>query len=478
MATTTQTRFDGPAGVERASSELLDRLPPNNLDAEKGLLASLLIDPQVADDVALVVRTGDFYSDAHQRLYGHLLSIHEAGRTIDATLLVERLKSADELEIVGGMAYLAEIVAAAPTAANAVYYAEIVSAKATLRSLIHASTEILRDSYDPTQNARQLLSRAEERIFAIHDQKGIGDLRTIKDVLNDTFDQIDKWMLEGRSTGLPCGFADLDDLTGGLHPSELVILAARPSMGKTSLAMNIAENITLHHDNPQPVLFVSLEMARMELAQRMLCSRGKIDGRKFRKGIISASERDQLVEASNELSDAKLFIDDTPSRTITEIAATARRLKRREGLGLVIIDYLQLIEPDNNKDPRQEQVARIARRLKGLARELHIPVVCLAQLNRQAEATKDNRPRLSHLRESGAIEQDADVVMFVHREERYADPEDLEPGGGKEHLKGLAEIIIAKQRNGPIGEAKLAWLDKYTRFEDKAPDRYSEFEDF
>ena len=474
---TTHQRFDGPSAA-RVTPEILDRLPPHSLAAEKGVLASLLIDPQVADDVAIALRPDDFYADAHQRLYRQMMEIHETGKTIDITLLVERLKAADEFDVVGGMAYLAEILGAEPTAANAVYYAQIVSSKATLRSLIHASTEILRDAYDPTHEARELLGRAEERIFAIHDQKGTGELKSMNDVLHETFDQIDKWMLEGRSTGIPSGFADIDDLTGGLHPSELLILAARPSMGKTSLAMNFAEKVTLNQQNPKAVLFVSLEMARMELAQRMLCSYGKIDGRKFRKGMISPAERDALVEASNDLSKAALFIDDSPSRTITEIAATARRLKRREDLGLIIIDYLQLIEPDNNKDPRQEQVAKIARRLKGIARELKIPVLCLAQLNRQAEATKDNRPRLSHLRESGAIEQDADVVMFVHREERYVDPEELEPGGGKEHLKGLAELIIAKQRNGPIGDIKLAWIDKFTRFEDKAPDRYSEFEDF
>lgn len=474
---TTHQRFDGPSAA-RVTPEILDRLPPHSLAAEKGVLASLLIDPQVADDVAIALRPDDFYADAHQRLYRQMMEIHETGKTIDITLLVERLKAADEFDVVGGMAYLAEILGAEPTAANAVYYAQIVSSKATLRSLIHASTEILRDAYDPTHEARELLGRAEERIFAIHDQKGTGELKSMNDVLHETFDQIDKWMLEGRSTGIPSGFTDIDDLTGGLHPSELLILAARPSMGKTSLAMNFAEKVTLNQQNPKAVLFVSLEMARMELAQRMLCSYGKIDGRKFRKGMISPAERDALVEASNDLSKAALFIDDSPSRTITEIAATARRLKRREDLGLIIIDYLQLIEPDNNKDPRQEQVAKIARRLKGIARELKIPVLCLAQLNRQAEATKDNRPRLSHLRESGAIEQDADVVMFVHREERYVDPEELEPGGGKEHLKGLAELIIAKQRNGPIGDIKLAWIDKFTRFEDKAPDRYSEFEDF
>jgi replicative DNA helicase len=339
--------------------------------------------------------------------------------------------------------------------------------------LIHASTEILRDAYDPTHDSRELLGRAEDRIFAIHDQKGTGELKSMNEVLHETFDQIDKWMLEGRSTGIPSGFTDIDDLTGGLHPSELLILAARPSMGKTSLAMNFAERVTLHPQNPRPVLFVSLEMARMELAQRMLCSYGKIDGRKFRKGMISPAERDQLVEASNDLSKAALFIDDSPSRTITEIAATARRLKRRENLGLLIIDYLQLIEPDNSKDPRQEQVAKIARRLKGLARELSVPVLCLAQLNRQVEASRDNKPQLSHLRESGAIEQDADVVMFVHREEYYMSNEE-----DRERVRGEADLLVRKQRNGPTGDVKLAWIHDFTRFRNFSHKTYEEFDQY
>ncbi|MEX2559449.1 MAG: DnaB-like helicase C-terminal domain-containing protein, partial [Pirellulales bacterium] len=260
-------------------------------------------------------------------------------------------------------------------------------------------------------------------------------------------------------------FTDLDGLTGGFHDGELVILAARPSMGKTALATNIADHVAI--SGLRTTLFVSLEMSRLELAERMLCGHGRINGHKLRNGFISATDRKKLIESSVAMSKAPLFIDDTPSRTMTEIAATARRLRRREKLALVIIDYLQLIEPDNPKDPRQEQVAKIARRLKGLARELKLPVLCLAQLNRQAEVTKDNRPRLNHLRESGAIEQDADVVLFVHRDEYYQSNDD-----DRSRVAGQADLIIAKQRNGPTGDIKLAWLQDYTRFENLARQQY------
>ena len=310
------------------------------------------------------------------------------------------------------------------------------------------------------------------KIFAIHDARSSDQLASMHDVLIEAFAHIDKRMEQGGATGVPSGFADMDSMTGGLHESELVILAARPSMGKTALATNIADHVAVEAQGC--VLFVSLEMARLELAQRMLCARGEINGKKFRGNYLSGEDRDRLLEASAKLSKAPLYIDDTPSRTVTEIAAAARRLKRRQNLALIVIDYLQLIEPDNPKDPRQEQVAKIARRLKGLARELSVPLLCLAQLNRQAEATKDNRPRLSHLRESGAIEQDADVVMFVHREEYYMSREESR----ERDLVGKAELIVAKQRNGPTDDVKLTWRQEFTRFENRAVDRYDEFNDF
>jgi replicative DNA helicase len=274
--------------------------------------------------------------------------------------------------------------------------------------------------------------------------------------------------------GLETGFLDYDDLTGGLHDSELVILAARPSMGKTALALNFAEHVAIDERGPgKAVLLVSLEMSALELGDRLLCSRARVNSHRLRNGQLKAEDSHRLIQTAADVSRAPLFIDDSPSRNMTEIAATARRLKRQDELALVIIDYLQLIEPDNPRDPRQEQVARISRRLKGLARELNIPVLCLAQLNRQVEATRDNRPQLSHLRESGAIEQDADVVVFVHREEFYQTNEE-----DRDRVKGQADLMIRKQRNGPTGDIKLTWLHEFTRFENWQQPEYDEFSDF
>ncbi len=464
-------RVDGAHAAERVPSEILDRLPPHNLEAERGVLGSILLDPSLCDDVVLVLRPEDFYADPHRRLFGHMVAMHDEGKRIDATLIVERLKQKGDFEAVGGAAYLAEIIHSVPVAAHALYYANIVRDKAMLRDLIHASTAILRDAYDPTLDPQDLVSRSEERIFAVHDQRSNDQVASINDVLLKAFDEIDRRM-QGGAAGVPTGFTDLDELTGGLHPSELIILAARPSMGKTALALNIAENVAVKAQ--VPTLFVSLEMSRQELAQRMLCSRGKINGRKFRSSFLSAEDRSKLVEASSILSKAPLYIDDSPSRTVTEIAACARRLKRKASLGFVAIDYLQLIEPDNPKDPRQEQVAKIARRLKGMARELNLPVLCLAQLNRQAEVARENRPKLSHLRESGAIEQDADVVMFIHREEYGLSPEEAQ----EQNVVGKAELIVAKQRNGPTDDVPLVWRKEYTTFENAATKPYDEFAPF
>lgn len=456
----------------KINSEILDRRPPCNLEAERGVLGSILLLPVVCDDVALVLRGEDFYDDANQIIYGHLREMHDEGRRIDMTLLVERLRSKGDFDRVGGAAYLAEVLQSVPTAANATHYAEIVKSKSTLRALILSSTEILRDAYEEAEESKELLARAEQRIFSILDQQGTGDLSSIRDILQEAMVRIDARMKQEHSLGgVETGFRDFDSMTGGLHDSELVILAARPSMGKTALALNMAEHAALSQG--VGTLFVSLEMSSVELADRLLCSLARVNGMRLRNGSISNDDRRRLVEKAAEMSQAPLFVDDTPSRTITEIAATARRLKRRSNLGLVVIDYLQLIEPDNSRDPRQEQVAKIARRLKGLARELKVPVMCLAQLNRQAEATRDNKPRMSHLRESGAIEQDADVVMFIHREEYYCTNEE-----DKAKVAGEAELIVSKQRNGPTGDVKLSWLKDFTRFTDAASRPYDEFEQF
>ena len=468
----TVERIDAVQTSGQVSSEILDRLPPQNLDAEKGVLGSLFLDPDMCDEVALVLRPDDFYADANQKLFAHLLAMHEEGTRIDTTLLVERLRSSGDIEAIGGVAYLGEVAQSVPFAHNAVHYANIVHDKATLRSLIHASTEILRDAYDSSADPAALVDQSEQKIFAVHDQRSADPVTNIHDLMLEAFERIDARMEGTAGVGVPSGFTDLDNLTGGLHDSELVILAARPGMGKTAMAINMAEYVTIKSN--VPTLFVSLEMARLELAQRMLCSQGKIDASKFRRMILSGADRKDLVEASAKLSKAPFYVDDTPSRTVTQIAACARRLKRRQNLGMIVIDYLQLLQPDDPRDPRQEQVAKMARRLKILARELKIPVLCLSQLNRQVEAGRDNRPKLSHLRESGAIEQDADVVMFIHREEEHHSREEAQDLG----IVGQADLIVAKQRNGPTGDVKLAWFNKYTRFEDLSQKPYEEFGEF
>jgi replicative DNA helicase len=448
---------------------LLQRQLPQAIEAERGVLGSLLLLPEKFDEVALILRPDDFYDDANARIFAHLIEMHDTGKQIDAMLLVQHLRDSGDYDLVGGAAYIAELGEAVPTAAHAEYYAKIVHEKATLRSLIHASTDIIRDSYDPTIQPREMLSRAEERVFSILEEKGNAQVTSIREVLHEALARIDARMKNDHAFGgLETGFEDFDEMTGGLHANELLILAARPSMGKTALALNMVEHVAVN--TQQPTLFVSLEMSKLELGDRLLCSRAKVNGHRLRNGHISKEESQLLIRTANDVSTAPLYIDDTPGRTMTEIAAAARRLKRRHGLSLIVIDYLQLIEPDNSSDPRQEQVSKIARRLKGLAREIAVPVLCLAQLNRQVEATRDNKPALSHLRESGAIEQDADVVMFVHREEYYQTNDE-----DRQRCRGEADLLIRKQRNGPTGDVKLTWLHDFTRFTNAAPEPHEEF---
>jgi replicative DNA helicase len=465
-------RVDTPGQRKAASGDILERQPPHDFEAEVGVLGSMLLKPDVCDDVAPILRGEDFYDDAHHRLFGHLMEMHGSGKKIDITLLVNRLKKAGDFESMGGAAFLARISQAVPNAAHAIYYARIVREKSTFRSLIDASTAILSEAYDESCEAKDLLNQAEQRVFAVMDERSFSNVSSIRDILLSAMERIDARMRGVQvNNAVDTGYVELDKLMGGLHNSELIILAARPSMGKTAFAMNIAENVAVEQE--VPTLFVSLEMSSVELADRLLCSVGRINSHRLRNGTLPNQDRRRLVEVAGRISQAKLFVDDSPSRTVTEIAAAARRIKRREGrLGLIVIDYLQLIEPDNASDPRQEQVAKIARRLKGLARELEVPVLCLAQVNRQTEEAREHRPRLSHLRESGAIEQDADVVLFVHREEYYRRGEE------QEQYAGSAEILVAKQRNGPVGDVELVWRKEFTRFEDKAPERFEEFDQY
>lgn len=436
-----------------------DRLPPQNLDAERSALGSMLRDNDVIDEVMQIISAESFYLDAHRKIFQAISDLRsKGGQPVDLVLLHEELTRRGQLEDIGSAAYLAVLWDAAPTAANAEYYAKIVRDKGIVRSLIHASTEILRDAYEQGQPAEELLEGAERKILDVAQMGVTGQTITLQDAIAETYRRIDdRASGKIKAGGLSTGYVDLNEITAGLHDSELIIIAARPSVGKTSFSLGIVRNVIV--DEREPVFFVSLEQSRIELAERLLCCQALVNSHHMRKGTLSSEEMDRLIDAGGVLRNAKLFIDDSPVQSMLRIAANARRLKLRQGIKLIVIDYLQLIEPDNRRDPRQEQVAQISRRLKALAKELQTPVVALAQVNRASEDRQDHRPRLADLRESGSIEADADTVMLLHRPDRY------EPG---QH-EGIIEVIISKQRNGPTGEITLAYLKQYMRYEDYAP---------
>jgi replicative DNA helicase len=435
-----------------------ERLPPQNREAERCVLGSMLRDNQVISDIVQIVRPEHFYFDAHQKIYQTTVDLYDAHQPIDLVILAEKLKQQGMIEDVGGYAYLGELWEVAPSAANGEYYARIVRDKGIVRSLIHTSTEILRDAYDQVEPADDLLARAEREVLEIAEQGVTGTTSTLHDALNEAYARLDARKKGGQSdlSGIATGFVDLDHLTAGMQNSELVILAARPSVGKTAMALNIVRHVVV--EEKIPVFFVSLEQARIELAERLLVAQARVDSHKLRKAALNGEEMQRLMEAGGLLHAAKLFIDDTPSQGMLRISANARRLKLREGIRLVVIDYLQLIDPENRRDPRQEQVAQISRRLKFLARELKIPVVALAQVNRSSEDRQDHRPRLSDLRESGSIEQDADTVLMLHR-----------PGKSDSAVEdNTIEILVAKQRNGPTGDITLSYIKQFMRFENHA----------
>lgn len=440
-----------------AAANPFDRIPPSNLEAEKGVLGSLLLNNDTFDDVAEFLTATHFYTDRHQAIYAAIHELYEAGvRAIDVVTLSEQLEKRKKLEEVGGPAYLLEVMQSVPHAAHARYYGTIVREKAVQRSLIAACTEILKDCYDAEKPVDEILQCAEQNVFSILEQQEAGEKISIDQILLDAWARIEERATRGGGpTGLPTGFADLDAKTNGFQPSELIILAARPSMGKTALVCNFAEAMA---QGGHGVLVFSLEQSRLELAERFLCIRAQVDSHRLRSGLLDDAERHRLMVASSELNEMPLFIDDRPGRTVSQISAIARRLKRQHKLGIVIVDYLQLVEPEDKRAPREQQIAYISRRLKFIAKELDIPVIALAQLNRGVELREDKRPRLADLRESGAIEQDADLISFLHRPSAY-DPEDR---------PGEAEVIIAKHRSGPTGIVTLTWRPQYMRFEDYA----------
>ncbi|HEY3789211.1 MAG TPA: replicative DNA helicase [Urbifossiella sp.] len=451
---------------------MTDRLPPHNKDAERGVLGGILRDPDTLATVQQIIRVDNFYFDHHQKIFQALTDLENENQPLDLVLLHERLRKNKQLEDIGGVPYLTELWESVPTGANAEYHAKIVRDAAMIRSLIHSGNEILRDAYDRSQSADELVAQAERLIMEIAKAGMVGETKTLKEAVQEAWDRLDARVgKENLSiSGIATGYADLDEITAGLQKSELVIIAARPSVGKTAFALNLVRHVITDFD-PQTglspaVLFVSLEQSRIELAERLLCCQSLVDSHKVRTGRINSEEVQKLMDAGDVLRRTKLFIDDTPSRSMIQIAATARRLMKKEekngGLKLVVIDYLQLIDPENRRDPRQEQVAQISRRLKFLARELNIPVIALAQVNRASEDRQDHKPRLADLRESGSIEQDADTCMMLHRPGLY--------DKGDDKADRILEVIIAKQRNGPTGEITLTYLKQFMRYENYSPE--------
>jgi replicative DNA helicase len=450
------------------SDPMTDRLPPHNQDAERGVLGGILRDPDELSTVQQIIRAENFYFDAHQKIFQAICELADEHQPLDLVMLHERLNKKQLLEDVGGVDYLSDLWESVPTGANAEYHAKIVRDTAMVRSLIHAGTEMLRDAYDRTQSADELVAQAERKIMDIARAGMVGETRTLNQAVLEALSRIDSRAGKDPSdlsiSGLPTGYHDLDQILAGLHNSELVIIAARPSVGKTAFALNIVRNVVVDHGADSPVvLFVSLEMARVELAERLLCCQSRVDSHKVRKGHLNSDDIQKLMDAGDSLRRARLYLDDTPTRSMIQIAATARRIQKKHerdgGLRLVVIDYLQLIEPENRRDPRQEQVAQISRRLKFLARELEIPVIALAQVNRASEDRQDHTPRLSDLRESGSLEQDADTVMILHRPGRFGGEEDK-----------VLEVHVAKQRNGPTGEITLTWQKQFNRYENYIAD--------
>ncbi len=434
--------------------ETLGRVPPHNTEAEVSFLGSAMLDQEVLGEAAQLLSPEDFYSTQHQILFRKLVGLYDAGQAVDLVIVKDALASEGLLEKVGGVENLVTIVESVPSSANGLHYAGIVREKATIRRLIQTATQIIQEAYTGTPDVDEMVDRAEQAVFEVASDREKGSATDIGEILRETFDKIDR-MHEtgGRFEGLETGFYDLDNMTTGLQPSQLIIIAGRPSMGKTSFALALAGNVAVRED--QAVAIFSLETSRQQIAENMLCMRAGVDAHRLRKGEITEEEWPRLTDAADRLSASKIIIDDTPGLSPLTLKAKARRMKARDNLGLIVIDYLQLMDAPH-AESRQQEISVISRSLKGIGRELSVPVIALSQLNRSVDAREDHRPRLSDLRESGAIEQDADVIMFLFREEYY------EP---TEENRGMAEVIVAKQRNGPTGKVDLRFRGSCLRFE-------------
>ena len=443
-----------------------DRRPPYSEDAEQAVLSAMLMDPDAILRATEFVDDTMFYREGHRRIFRAMLALSEKGDVVDPLTLSEELARTGSLESSGGKDYIGFLVDAVPTAANIEYHARIVREKALRRRLIEVSTAIVAEAFESGAPSTELLDEAEHKIFEVNQSRGAEGFTRIKELLWPTMERIEEIQRGGGSiTGVASGFKDLDELTAGFQPSDLVIVAARPSMGKTAFVLNIAQNAAL--DNNVPVAFFSLEMSKEQLVQRLLTSEGRVDAQRLRKGKLHDDEFVRLGRAAGILSHAPIWIDDTPAMTLLEMRSKARRLKMEHNIGMVVVDYLQLMQGPTNTESRQQEISYISRSLKALARELRIPVVALSQLSRAPEqrTAENKRPQLSDLRESGAIEQDADLVMFIFRQEMYDGPTDKDGNS----LEGRAEIIVGKQRNGPTGFVNLYFNKTYTRFENLSP---------
>jgi len=438
-------------------SVLFDRVPPQNTEAEQALLGSLLLDQDAIDQIVGLVKSKDFYQDAHKVIYETILDLHQGGQAVDLVTLTDALRSRGLLERVGGVSYLAVLSSVVPTAANAEYYAKIVAEKAILRQLIATATQIAQKGYEGVEDVAHLLDEAERMVMQVSSERRREGFVPIKDLLMETLDYLENLARHKEDlTGVPT-FRDLDKLLSGLHNSDLIVCAARPGMGKTSFCLNIAQKVAIKHKIP--VAIFSLEMSKEQLVLRMLSSEALVDQSKLRSGYLLEEDWKRLAMAAGRLAEAPIYIDDTPGISVLEVRGKSRKLKAENGLGLIIIDYLQLMQSSRRTENRQQEIAEISRNLKALARELNLPVLALSQLSRAVEQTHDKRPALSHLRESGSIEQDSDCVLFIHRPEYY-DPET--------EKKGIAEIIVAKHRHGPTGTVEVGFLAEFTKFVDLA----------
>lgn len=440
-----------------------ERVPPQNIEAEQAVLGAMLIDKEAIAKATEVLSADDFYREAHRVIFSAMLELYNKNEAVDMVTVTEILKCDNKLEDIGGIAYITSLANVVLTAANVKYHAEIVAEKSVLRQLVRVSTEIAAMGYEANEDVGTLLDTAESRILEISNRKKKNDFTAINDILMDSVQSIESLLQnKGGLTGLPAGFADLDKLTSGLHPSDFIILAARPSMGKTALALNIVQNVALRAHKviggePRSVAFFSLEMSKEQLVNRMLCAEAGIDSQRLRVGEMRDEDWTHLWDACDTMSRAKIYIDDTAGITAMDMRSRARRLKAEHGLDLIVVDYLQLMQGSgkrNNSGDRQQEVSEISRSLKALARELDVPVLALSQLSRSVESRQVKRPMLSDLRESGSLEQDADIVAFLYREDYY------NPETENKHT----ELIIAKHRNGPVDTVNLFFQKQFTKF--------------